>query len=167
MLQTERLRFRPFTLDDAEFALELLNEDGFLRYIGDKQVRTLDDARNYLSNGPLASYTKYGVGMYLVTLRGKPTAIGMCGLIRRDILEEFDLGYAFLDKYSGNGFATESAQAALEHAHKQLQLKQILAITNTDNAASIAVLSKLGFSFDRLLQLADDSKVVNVYRKKF
>jgi RimJ/RimL family protein N-acetyltransferase len=102
-LKTDRLLIEPFTLDDAAFILRLLNEPSFVRHIADKGVRDLEGARGYLQTGPLASYDRYGFGLWRVGLAGKGTAIGMAGLLRRDWLDDIDIGYAFLPEYGGAG----------------------------------------------------------------
>src|SRR5688572_10804905 len=93
-LTTDRLILRELTLDDAEFILGLVNEPSWLRFIGDRGVRTLDDARAYISNGPMKSYERNGFGLYLTALKGAGTPIGMCGLIKRDGLDDVDVGFA-------------------------------------------------------------------------
>ena len=150
VLETERLILRHFNLDDAPFVLTLLNEPSFLHYIGDKKVRTLDDARQYIINGPRASYERHGFGLYRVELAGSNTPIGMCGLLKRDELPDPDIGFAFLPDYWNKGFAFEAATAVLTHAREQLKLHRVLAIVNPDNDASIKLLEKLGLRFERM-----------------
>jgi [ribosomal protein S5]-alanine N-acetyltransferase len=162
-LNTQRLLLREFTLSDAEIILELLNDPSFLRFIGDKGVRTIDDARNYLTNGPIASYQRHGFGLYLVELKETGTPIGMCGLLKRDSLEHVDLGFAFMPDYRRQGFGFESASAVLSYARKDLKLGHILAITNPDNAGSINLLEKLGFKFKRMIRLSEDGSEVKLF----
>lgn len=150
VLETERLLLRPFTTDDASFILILLNEPSFLRYIGDKKVRTLEDARQYLSNGPVASYQRNGYGLLLVELKETNTAIGMCGLLKRDELPDADIGFAFLPDYWNQGFAFEAAAAVMKDAREQLKLDRILAIVNPDNYASMKLLERLGLRFEEM-----------------
>jgi ribosomal-protein-alanine N-acetyltransferase len=153
ILETPRLTLREFTLDDANFALELLNEPGFLRFIGDKGVRTSGDAKQYLEKGPLDSYRRNGFGLYAVGVRdsGAAAPIGMCGLVRREGLDDPDIGFAFLARHGGRGYAVESAAAVLEHGTRTLALPRIVAITSPDNWGSIRVLEKIGLKFDRLV----------------
>ncbi len=148
VLETERLVLRPFTMDDAPFILTLLNEPSFLRYIGDKKVRTLEDARQYLLNGPIASYERNGFGLCLVELKDSQTAIGMCGLLKREELPDPDIGFAFLPDFWNKGFAFEVAAAVMNDARARLKLKRILAIVNPDNYASIKLLERLGLKFE-------------------
>ena len=157
VLETERLILRHFNTDDAPFILTLLNEPAFLRYIGDKKVRTLDDARQYILNGPRASYERHGFGLCQVELKHTHAPIGMCGLLKRDELPDPDIGFAFLPDYRNKGFAFEAAAAVLKDARERLKLNRILAIVNPDNDASIKLLQKLGFTFERV---KDD---VNLY----
>ena len=143
-LLTERLRLRRLVADDAPFILELLNDPGWLRYIGDKGVRTLDDARSYIENGPGAMYARHGFGLYHVSLRDGAAAIGLCGLLKRDALEHVDIGFAFLPAFRGQGLAFEAASATLEHARRDFGLRRIVAIASPDNAASAALLTRIG-----------------------
>ena len=163
VLETERLSLRKLTVDDAEFILALLNEPSFLRYIGDKKVRNLDDARQYILNGPVASYERHGFGLNCVELRESHTPIGMCGLLKRDELPDPDIGFALLPDFWSKGFAFEAAQAVLKDARERLQLQRILAITSLDNEASINLLQRLGFSFDEVVQMAPDREPLRLF----
>jgi [ribosomal protein S5]-alanine N-acetyltransferase len=161
-LRTERLELRELVLEDDEFILKLLNEDGFLRFIGDKGVRTLADAREYLSKGPIDSYRRYGFGLYLTSLRGSEP-IGICGLVKRDSLPDVDVGFAFLEQYWSKGYAAESAAAVLAWGREHLRLSRIIAITAPDNAGSIAVLQKIGLRFERMVTLPGDSQELRLF----
>jgi len=163
VLETDRLALRLISVADAEFILKLLNEPSFLRFIGDKGVRTLEGARDYVLNGPIRSYQEFGFGLYLVELKAAATSIGICGLLKRETLEDVDLGFAFLPEYWGNGYALEAAQAMLTHGKNDYGLDRIVAITDPDNEASIALLKKSGFSFERLMQLTDDAPEVKLF----
>ena len=163
VLETERLLLRLISLEDAEFFLELLNEPSFLRFIGDKKVRTLDDARNYILNGPVHSYESLGFGLYLVELKESSAPMGICGLLKRDTLDDVDIGFAFLPKFWSNGYALESAKAIMIYGRDVKGLKRILAITSPDNEASIALLEKLGFKFERLTRLSDETPEVKLF----
>lgn len=153
VLETDRLVVRPFTLADAPFILELLNEPGWLRYIGDRGVRTIEDAQTYLLKGPIAMNARLGYGLWAVETRADGTILGMCGLLKRDFLADVDLGYAFLNRYCGRGFATEAANATLAHGYRALGFRQIVALTDPENQNSMRLLQRLGFAFDRVLQL--------------
>ena len=161
ILLTPRLAIRAFTLDDAPFIVELLNDPGWLKNIGDRGVRTLDDAREYLRKGPLAAAERHGFALWAVRqhdVDGAP--IGMCGLVRRDGLDDVDLGYAFLPAARGQGFAREAAAAVLAHGFERLGLTRIVAITSVDNAASGRVLEAIGMRFEQRMRVPgheDDS----------
>lgn len=155
ILETDRLILRRFSTEDADFILELLNEPSWLRFVGDKGVRTVDDAREYILKGPVNSYERFGFGMYLTELKRGGTPIGMCGLMKRESLTDVDIGFAFLPKYWGNGYAYESAAAVMAHAKSAFGLNRILAVTTPDNHGSIKVLEKLGLRFDRMVRLTE------------
>lgn len=144
-LETERLRLRPFTLADDGFILELLHDPGYLRFIGDRQARSLADARAYLRQGPLASYARHGFGLWCVERKADGARVGKCGLLKRAALADVDLGYALLAREAGRGYATEAARAVLDHARSVLGLPRIVALTHPGNHGSVRVLRKLGF----------------------
>ena len=151
---TPRLAIRAFTLDDAPFIVELLNDPGWLHHIGDRGVRTLDDARRYLAYGPLAMQRREGFALWAVQPREGGAPLGMCGLLRRPGLADVDLGYAFLPAARGRGHAREAAAAVLAHGFDALGLKRIVAITGLDNHASGRVLEAIGMHFERRLRVA-------------
>ena len=159
VLQTDRLTLRRLTLDDAPFVLQLVNEPSWLRFIGDKNVRNLDDARHYLRSGPLDMYARLGFGLFLVELKDSCTAIGTCGLIKRDTLPDVDVGYALLPEHWRKGYAYEAVSAVLDYAQRTHGLQRVLAITSVDNDRSIRVLEKVGMKFERLLQLSETNEV--------
>jgi len=163
VLETERLLLRRMTVDDAEFILTLLNEPSFLRYIGDKQVRNLEDARQYILNGPVASYEQYGYGLYATELKDDSVPIGICGILKRETLPHPDIGFAFLPAYRKQGYAFEAAAAVMKHARTVLNVDTILAITTPENEASGKLLSKIGLSFERLIRLTPESDEVKLF----
>lgn len=163
ILETERLILRRFTLDDTDFILDLLNQPSFIEFIGDKGVRTVEDARGYLRNGPIASYETNGFGMYLVELKDGQVPIGMCGLIQRDWLNDPDVGFAFLPEFGSKGYAFESARAVLDHGRDVLGMKRVVAMTALDNAASIKLLGKLGFRFEEVIRFPEDGEKVRLF----
>jgi RimJ/RimL family protein N-acetyltransferase len=154
VLETERLSLQKFTLADAPFILELLNEPSFIQNIGDRGVQTVSDAERYLETGPLSSYARNGFGLYRVALKGSGESIGMCGLIRREALEDVDLGYAFLPRFWGQGYAVEAALACKEYAGDPLGLKRLVAIVDPANRGSIRVLKKVGMQFEKMIRLS-------------
>lgn len=156
ILETQRLILRELSTEDAEFILELLNEPSFIRNIGDRGVRTIDGANSYILNGPVASYAKNGFGLYLVKLRETDESIGMCGLIKRDTLQDVDIGYAFLPRFWSKGYAVESALAVKEYAKNVIGLNRIVAIVDPENEGSIRVLEKIGLQFEKMVRLSED-----------
>jgi RimJ/RimL family protein N-acetyltransferase len=163
VLESERLVLREFDLADAEFILELLNESAFVRFIGDKGVRTRADAREYLQKGPLDSYRRFGFGLYLASLRADGMPIGMCGLVKREELADVDVGFAMLARYGSRGYAAEAAAAVLEYGRRTLNLGRIVAIAKPDNEASVAVLEKIGLEFERMIRLSGDGPELKLF----
>ncbi len=160
ILETERLVLREFSIDDAEFILTLLNTPGWLEYIGDKNVRTVEDAVNYLENGPIKSYKENGFGLWLTSLKNNGTPIGMCGLVNRESLEDIDIGFALLPENSNLGYGYEIAQATINHAKHVLGIEKIVAITDSNNVPSIKLLNKLGLQFEKTLKLSENDTVL-------
>lgn len=156
ILETERLILRQMTTEDAEFILGLLNEPSFIQNIGDRKVRTIEDACSYILNGPVKSYEKNGFGLYLVVLKETHESIGMCGLIKRDGLEDVDIGYALLPKFWSQGYAVEAAWAAKEYAKNVIRLKRLVAIVDPANESSIRVLEKIGLRYEKMVSLSAD-----------
>jgi len=161
--ETTRLRIRHFTLEDAEFILRLLNEPTFIQNIVDKGVRTLDAARAYLRDGPVASYERHGFGLNCVELRDSRVPIGMCGLIKRDSLEDPDIGYALLPEHCSKGYATEAAMAVMATAGGEFGMKRVVAVTNTENERSIRLLERMGFRYERMIALHDGEPEIKLY----
>jgi len=162
VIQTERLSLRQLELHDAEFILELLNEAQFLRFIGDKGVRNLADACAYILKGPMDSYQRHDFGLYAACLLDG-TPAGICGLVKRDGLEDVDVGFAFLARHCAQGYAVESASAVLAHARHVLRLQRIVAITSPENFGSIAVLERIGLKFERMIRLAEHSPELKLF----
>jgi RimJ/RimL family protein N-acetyltransferase len=163
VLETERLRLRHFDTADAEFIIRLLNEPSFRKYIGDKGVRSVDDAKRYLRDGPIESYRRFGFGLNRVELKSSGEAIGMCGLVKREKLDDADIGYAFLEKHWSNGYARESAEAVLEHARHTLGLGRIVAIVTPGNQGSIRLLEKIGLTFERMIRMPEDGEELQYF----
>jgi [ribosomal protein S5]-alanine N-acetyltransferase len=146
-LETPRLLLRQLTSADAPYMLRQLNEPSFIENIADRGVRDLDQAAAYLENGPIASYRAYGFGFWAVVEKASGAVIGMCGLVKRDILPDPDLGYAFLPEYFGQGLAFEATRACVTAAKRDFALPRLLAIVNPGNQPSRRLLDKLGFDF--------------------
>jgi RimJ/RimL family protein N-acetyltransferase len=163
VLETERLQLRRLIVDDAPFIFDLLNQPSWLRYIGDKGIRTLDDAQNYIVNGPMAMYERNGFGLYLTVLKEGGAPIGLCGLIKRDTLDDVDIGFAFHPDYWNRGYALEAAAAVLKHGLRDFNLPRVVAIASPDNDSSIRLLEKIGLRFQRRLQLTPDSTEVSYF----
>ena len=163
VLETERLVLRRLGPDDAAFILQLVNEPAWLRYIDDKGIRTVEDARHYIENGPVAMYQRFGFGLYLIELRESAEPIGICGLIKRESLQEIDLGFALLSAFQGKGFAFEAAAAVMEYGRRAFAIPRLLAITSQDNHVSGRLLEKLGFRFERLAQLEANAAEVKLF----
>jgi [ribosomal protein S5]-alanine N-acetyltransferase len=162
-IETERLQLRPLTEADDTFIVSLLNDEAFLRFIGDRGVRTPAGARVYIRQGPVASYRRFGHGLLLVVLRDTQTPIGICGLLKRDTLQDVDVGFAFLPDYRGQGYGFESAAAVMEDGRASLGLGRIVAITDPENVASIRLLEKLGMRFERMIAPPDGSKALRLH----
>lgn len=160
--RTPRLILRQLTPADASFMLVLLNSQGFIENIGDRGVRTLVQAKDYILNGPMKSYAECGFGFYAVVLAENGFTIGICGLIKRPTLDNVDIGYAFLPQYWGKGYAFEAAKAAFDLG-KSLDIERIVAIVSAHNGASKALLNKLGLQFEQCLQLSPDDEPVELF----
>lgn len=153
ILETERLRLRTLDQNDAVFYLALVNTPGFIEFIGDRGIRSVEAAAQAIADGPMAMQAKLGHSIYLVEDKGTCEPLGMSGLIKRDTLDQVDIGYAFLPGHCGKGYAFEAAQAVLEHARSDIRLTCLLAITSPGNVASIGLLEKLGFRVDKVVRL--------------
>jgi len=163
VIETERLILRWLGTDDAAFIFRLVNEPSWLKYIGDKGVRTLQDAENYIRSGPVEMYGRLGFGLYLVELKNGGEPLGICGLIKREALEFVDLGFAFLPDHWRKGYAYEAAVGAMSYARNVLGLSRIVAIVSQDNHPSSRLLEKLGFRFERMVALGSDKDELKLY----
>jgi RimJ/RimL family protein N-acetyltransferase len=163
VLETSRLRLRRLSVDDADFILKLLNEPSFIQNIGDRGVRTIEDARAYVLNGPVASYEKHGFGLWMVEAKQSGARIGICGLLKREVLEDVDIGYALLPEFWSRGYALESASAVLSYAREALGLKRVLAVVSPDNQSSIRLLEKIGFEFEKMVSLSEDAAEIKLF----
>jgi [ribosomal protein S5]-alanine N-acetyltransferase len=163
VLKTERLTARPFTKNDTPFIIELLNTEGWIKYIGNRNIKTAEQARQYLIDGPIKSYADNGFGLYLIALKDSNTPVGMCGLIKRNYLPHPDIGYAFLPSFMGKGYAFEIAQAMLQFAFTQLKFGKVLAITLPENNTSVRLLLKLGMQFEKKITDATSNETLDMY----
>jgi RimJ/RimL family protein N-acetyltransferase len=163
VLDTSRLSLRRLTTGDAAFIQRLLNEPSFLQYIGDRGVRTLEDACRYIETGPIAMYARVGFGLFLVELKDSGVPIGICGLLKRDTLDDVDVGFAFVPEHWRQGYAFESASAVIEYGRAAHGLMRVVAITSLDNPPSISLLEKLGFAFERTIRLTEDGEELRLF----
>jgi RimJ/RimL family protein N-acetyltransferase len=163
ILETGRLVLRTIEVADAPFYLELVNDPAFHEFIGDRGIRTLEAAADAIKHGPVLMQSTLGHSIYLVELKGEGTPVGMSGLIKRDTLDDVDIGYAFLPQYRGKGFAYEAAEAVLAHARRDVQLRRLVAIASPGNAASIALLTRLGLRFEQVVHLTAEDRGTNLY----
>lgn len=153
ILQTNRLTLSTVSMEDAPFILELLNAPNWLRYIGDRGIFSLERAEDYIQQGPQKSYAQFGFGLWRVARTDDNLSLGVCGLLKRDTLDDPDIGFAFLPEYEGQGLAFESSHAVLNYAATTLQLKRIIAITTEENQRSLNLLNRLGLSFEKKITL--------------
>jgi RimJ/RimL family protein N-acetyltransferase len=163
VLETERLVLRRMTEADAPFILGLLNEPSFLHFIGDRHVRTLDAARDYIVNGPMASYARHGFGLYLTLRKEDDVPIGICGLLKRDTLDDVDIGFALVPAFWSQGYASEAAGAMFAFGIDVLEIPRIVALVNPDNDASIRVVGKLGLRFSRMVRLVQNEPELKLF----
>jgi len=166
ILDTQRLHIRQLSKEDAPFIFQLVNEPSFIQNIGDRGVRTLADAEKYIENGPVASYARNGFGLCLVTLKESGESIGMCGLIKREALEDVDIGYAFLPQFWSKGYAFEAAQAFKQYAREVVGLTRLVAIVDPNNQGSIRVLEKLGMAFEKMVRLSAEDIDLKLFAVK-
>ncbi len=167
ILKTERLLLRGLTLNDAAFMFELLNTKGWLKYIGDRNVKSVKAAENYLKEKVLIGNTLNGLGMLLVEKEVDRKPIGICGLVSREGLDAPDIGFAFLPEYTGKGYAYESAKPVLTFAKEELKAPKVQAITIKENTASIHLLEKLGMAFVKTIRIPNDEEELMLYEIQF
>jgi RimJ/RimL family protein N-acetyltransferase len=163
VIETDRLILRHLSTDDAAFMLALVNDPSWVQFIGDIGIRTLEDACTYIVRGPMAMYARVGFGLYGTALKEEGTLIGICGLIKRDALEDVDIGFAFLPQFWSQGYAHEAASAVLAYGKQVLGLQRIVAITSPDNQRSAKLLEKLGLHFERLITLPNDTQALRLF----
>jgi len=156
IIETERLRLREFNSEDSKFIVELVNSPGWLEFIGDRNIKTEEQAKIYLENGPIRSYHENGFGLSLVETKDGSLKIGMCGIIKRDNLEHPDIGFAFLPEYTGKGYAFEIANATLKFAVEKLEIPVVCAITQANNEKSIRLLEKIGLKFVKPITFSNE-----------
>jgi RimJ/RimL family protein N-acetyltransferase len=163
ILETGRLILREIVETDAEFIFDLVNQPSFIKYIGDRNVKTLENAREFIETRYRKSYLENGFGLYLVELKESRTPVGICGFVRRDTLPDADIGFAFLPQFERKGYAFESASAVMNYGREKLNLTRVLAITTQDNFSSVKLLEKLGFKFERLIKMPHDAEELKLF----
>jgi RimJ/RimL family protein N-acetyltransferase len=163
ILETERLVLREITVDDAEFIADLLNQPSYLKYIGDKGVRTAADAAGFIESLVRKAYRDHGYGHYIVRLKDDPTPMGTCGYVVRESLPGPDIGFAFLPQFEKKGYAYESASAVLNYGRNTLGFGRVLAITTPDNESSGRLLGKLGFVYEKMVRTTPDGEPLKLF----
>ncbi len=162
-IETRRLKIRWLEVGDAPFIYTLVNDPTWIRYIGDKNVSNLEDAKAYIETGPLEMYRNLGFGLNHVSLKEDGTPIGICGLLKRETLDDVELGFAFLPEFRRQGYAFEAATAILDYGRIKLGISRIVAILTPDNVASRKLLCKLGFEFENSFQKEPNLDKLNLY----
>lgn len=166
VLETQRLNLRWLKDDDAEFILDLLNQPSWLEFIGDRGVRDLEDAKSYINNGPLTMIRQHGFGLFLVETKSDGRAIGLCGLLKRETLDDVDIGFAFHPDSWGRGYAKEAATGCVEYAQLRFGLERLVAVTMPTNQASIALLKAVGMQYQQEISLGGNEEVLYLFSMK-
>jgi len=167
LIETERLRLRPVTVDDTELMLAIWNDPAFIRNVSDRGIRTVEQAREAIESGAQKLFEDYGYGPYCMSLKSDGTMIGICGLFKRDNLEDPDIGFGVLPDYCGNGYAGEAAAAVVNFARNELGITALTAIVSPTNAPSIGLIEKLGLTFDQMITMPGDDDAICLYSKAF
>ncbi len=167
VLETERLQLRRLTTDDAGFLIEVFNDPAFVRFVGDRNIRTVDQARDFIEKGPFESYRRHGFGHYVVIRKSDRRAVGICGFVKRDALDDADIGFSLLPEFRAQGYAFEAASALMAYGVDTLGLQRILAIASPDNSPSIRLLGKLGLAFERMVKLSEDGETLSLFATSF
>ncbi len=166
VIETQRLLLKEFTEDDSEFIIELLNSPGWLKFIGSRDIKTKTDALNYIENRIRKRYLESGFGFYKIELKSDGAKAGMCGLVKRDSLDDVDIGFALLPQYENKGYAHESAEAVMVFAREKLMLPRLAAITVPYNTSSIKLLEKLGMKFEKTIHIPGDNESLMLFQKE-
>ena len=167
LIETERLRLRPVTVDDADLMLAIWNDPAFIRNVSDRGIRTVEQAREAIEGGAQKLFEDYGYGPYCMSLKSDGTMIGICGLFKRDNLEDPDIGFGVLPDFCGKGYAGEAAAAVVNFARNELGIAVLMAIVSPTNAPSIGLIKKLGLTFDQMITMPGDDDAICLYSKAF
>ena len=162
-LETERLHLRRLTTDDAALLIDVFTDPAFMRFVGDRNIRTVDQAKAFLEKGPFDSYRKYGFGHFVVTRKLDGARIGICGFVKRDALDDVDIGFSLLPPYRAQGYAFEAASAVMAYGWETLGFQRIVAIASPHNDASIRLLGRLGLTFERMVKLSEGGESLSLY----
>jgi RimJ/RimL family protein N-acetyltransferase len=163
LLATKRLFLSEFDINDAPFLFQLMNDPDWILNIGDREINSIEDAEKFISNKFFKSYKENGFGFYMIRLLENNSPIGICGLINRQGLKHVDIGYALLPRFRGKGYAFEATESLYEYGHNKLKIDVIVAIVNSDNNKSIALLEKLGLHFEKMITLPNDTKEIKLF----
>lgn len=163
VLETDRMVLRWLTLEDGEFIYELLNEPAWKRFIGDRHIDSLGAALLYIESGPMASYREHGFGLFGMEDKAGGALVGLCGLLKRDYLDDVDLGFAVLSRFEGQGLAYEAASATLKYAREKLGLQRVVAIVSLDNERSARLLERLGLHYVSMVSSSDDAEELRLF----
>lgn len=163
LMRTERLQLRRVTLEDADLMLAVWNDPAFVRHVGDRGIRTLEQSVKALENGAMRLFDEYGFGPYRVSLKSDDSAVGICGIFAREGLDEPDIGFSVLPEYCKCGYAYEAATAVVNYARDHLKLPRLTAIVSPDNVASVGLIKKLGLQFEKMLRLPGEDKDISLY----
>lgn len=164
VLTTTRLQLRWLTLEDAPLMLAVWNDPAFVQYVADRGIRTVEEAASALGDGALRQYEAFGYGPFRVSLRGDDTAVGICGLFKRDCFEHADIGFSILPAHCRRGYAYEASAAVIDYARRALAMDEIAAIVSPDNTASVMLIEKLGLQFERMVLMPGETESIRFYR---
>ena len=163
LIETERLHLHAITVDDAQLMLAIWNDPAFIRNVVDRGIRTQEQAIKAIEDGVERLFKDYGYGPYGMSLKSDGAMIGICGLFRRENLEDADIGFGVLPNYCGNGYAGEAAAAVVDYARRGLGLSVLTAIVSPDNKPSIGLLEKLGLNFERMITMPGENNAICLY----
>ena len=163
--ESERLILREIEQADGEFILELLNDPAWIRFVGDRNLRSVADAHEFIRTRFEPAYREHGIGLWLVLEKATGASIGICGLVNRAGMDDIDLGYALLPQHRGQGYAFEAASASLQYGYDRLGLSRIVAMTSPQNTSSCGLLERLGFQYERRVVLPGEQEELLLYAK--
>ena len=165
LMETERLRLRPVTVDDTALMLAVWNDPAFIENVSDRGIRTVEQARDAIKTGAQKLFEDYGYGPYCMSLKPNGTMIGICGIFKRENIEDPDIGFGVLPDYCGKGYAGEAAAAVVDYARNTLRIGVLTAIVSPKNAPSIGLIKKLGLTFERMITMPGDNDAICLYSR--